>query len=159
MYFHAVGAALASLHDEIPVKVGIDPASTEWHILYHYHAAVSDKGFDVDFSEWDATVPAVFLEKCVVIYNAIYRACDVKHKDEDDVIRTTLFSHLVKPLLVYFDYVVQAPGGQVSGQPFTSLDNCLINMMYNAYIYIKLAREHCPKEATFGSWLKSACIS
>jgi len=159
MYLHTVGAALSHLHSILPIKIGIDPASTEWHTLYHYHTEVSDRGFDVDFSQWDSTVPSVFMKKCAPIYNRIYQLNDPNWKPEDDHIRTHLLSCVDKPLITYYDYVVQCPGGQVSGQPFTSLDNCIINMLYNAYVFIKLARVHCPRKATYKAWLENVRMS
>jgi DNA replication protein DnaC len=153
MYFHTASAALTTLHQFIPIKIGIDPLSTDWDALYYYHAKMSDHGFDGDFSAWDATVPKAFMERLPVIYNAIYQLNDPHWKPEDDIIRQHLHSVLHGPLITVYDRVVQCPGGQVTGQPMTALDNCLALFTLAIYNWIILARKNAPELANFKSYL------
>jgi len=155
MYFHGAMAAMASIHDQIPPQVGIDPCSVDWHQMCRRLTAVSDHGFDVDFSGWDATVPRVFMEALPQVYNTIYQYCDPNYKPEDDRVRTHLHSVLHGPLVMYYDTIVQCPGGQVSGQPATSMDNCIVNMLYHYYIWRRLAKEHAPDKVGYTAFIKN----
>jgi ribA/ribD-fused uncharacterized protein len=155
MYFHAGAAAIAECRDILPPKVGIDPRTLEWHQLYCHLTGLSPYGFDADFARWDATVPRAIMERLPIIYNRMYKVNDPNWTQEDDNIRSTLHSAIHGPLLSYHNYVVQAPGGQVSGQPCTAIDNCLINMIYMAYIWIRLAKRSDPKKAHYKAFTEN----
>nr|WPR17634.1 MAG: RNA-dependent RNA polymerase [Pot worm picorna-like virus] len=159
MYFHAAAAAIAECRHVLPPQVGIDPRSTEWHRLYYQLAKVSDSGFDADYSGWDATVPRYAMECLPRIYNRIYQRCDRNWKEEDDKIRENLHSVLHGPLITYYDTIVQCPGGQVSGQPNTAMDNCLVNMIYFYYIWCKLAMKHAPKKTSYEDFLQNVGVA
>jgi len=154
MYFHGAGAAITSIFHKTPIKIGINPASLDWHSLYYYHAEVSDVGFDGDFANWDATIPKLFMEMVPLIYNKIYKIVDTKWTKEDDVIRTWLHKCLQGPLITYDNYVVKVPGGNPSGQPETALDNCLVNMMLTYYCYYKIMAVHKPEFRSFEKFME-----
>jgi hypothetical protein len=156
MYFHTAAASITSIFAQLPCKIGIDSKSLDWESLYYWHARVSTVGFDMDFKDWDATVPLVFMQQLPVIYNRIYQVNDADWKLEDDIIRNNIHSVVHGPLLLIDDVVVQAPGGQVSGQPLTALDNCFVNCLYSYYIWCKLAPR---KLANFSSYIEKVAIS
>jgi len=148
-YFHTVSAAFTTLFNELPVKIGINPLSTDWHTLYLWHAEVGTVGFDCDFAKWDATVPIELMERLPRIYNRIYQVCDKRWKPEDDVVRTNLHAVMHGAFVLYHDVILKMPGGQMTGQPQTALDNSLINWVYALYVWMKLARRHAPALASF----------
>nr|WPV63517.1 MAG: RNA-dependent RNA polymerase [Wufeng shrew picorna-like virus 8] len=154
MYFHAAAAAIAEVRGLCPPQVGIDPRTSEWDSLFRRLTQVSPYGFDADFASWDATVPRVVMEQLPIVYNRIYKYNDPKWCPEDDQIRTTLHSHLHGPLMTYYGRVVQAPGGQVSGQPCTAIDNCIINMIYMFYVWMRLASVHDKQKANYPLFCK-----
>lgn len=154
MYFHAAAAAIAECRATCPPQVGIDPRTTEWDHLMRRLLAVSPFGFDADFAAWDSTVPRAVMEQLPTIYNRIYQVNDPCHKPEDDVVRKALHSCLHGPLMTYYGKVVQAPGGQVSGQPCTAIDNCLVNMIYMFYIWMRIAKQKDPKKANYQDFTK-----
>ena len=156
MYFHTAAACFTASHVDIPTKIGIDSKSLDWHMLYYYHTEVSVAGFDMDFADWDATVPKKFMQALPIIYNRIYQRTDPDWQPIHDVIRYNLHSVVHGPLLIIDDTVVQAPGGQVSGQPLTALDNSLVNCLYSYYIFRKLAP---PEMQNFSSYLQNVRIS
>ena len=139
MYFHASVAGLASCFNTVPVKIGIDPRSTDWDILYHYHSSLSHYGWDCDFSAFDAKIPKAFMRALPLIYNRIYQLTDPFWKPADDVVRANLHSAVHGPLFMYFDTIVRAPGGQVSGQPLTAVDNSLVVILYYYYAWMNMA--------------------
>lgn len=141
MYFHTAICALIETRKTHPIKVGIEANGNEWDDLFRYLSDNSTVGFDVDFKDWDSTIPRKVMEKLVRIYNKIYGACCQKPEDldKDNRIREALHSVLHGPLLTYMQKVVQAPGGQVSGQPATTIDNCLVACILAFYIWMVLA--------------------
>lgn len=143
-YFHTAVCALTQTRSKHPIKVGIEANGQEWNDLYSWLAKNSTVGFDADFKDWDATIPRAVMERLHKIYNAIYSACplDPNSLEEDNKIRKHLHSVLWGPLLTLGQYVVQAPGGQVSGQPATTIDNCFVGLIIMAYAWMKLAPEH-----------------
>ncbi len=157
-YFHAAAAGITSLHGETPIKIGIDAKSLDFHDLYIWHARVSDHGFDGDFANWDGTIPRVFMEECTNIYNIIYQQCDKKWKPEDDIIRNNLHACVEGPLLSCYNYVVQAPGGNPSGQPQTSMDNCLCNFMLGYYAFAKICERH-GRNGSFSAFIQFVVAS
>lgn len=137
-YFHTASAALTSLHNETPVKIGINPGSLEWDLMYNLHAKISDVGFDVDYAGWDYRVTKHVLKHIPRIYNRIYQLCDPEWTPEHDTIRTFLHANMLEPLIIIDKYVVKCPGGQPTGQPQTALDNSLANFALFLYCWKKM---------------------
>lgn len=143
----AFGAAAALITENfhcLPIKVGINPASQQWNELAEYLLRCGDYGFDADYKNFDSSIPKVFMQQLPRIWNALYKAYDPDWCPEDDLVRNSIHRALEGPYLLYGDFIVRAPGGHVSGQPATSIDNCFVNCMYYLYIWIKLARKHAP---------------
>lgn len=149
MYMHTAVAALAEARRILPIKVGIDAHSAEWGELYYYLTKKSQIGFDMDYFQWDARVPIFAMQSLPKIYNRIYQVCDPNWKVEDDTVRDSLHSVMHGPLFTFHDSIVKAPGGQVTGQPATAIDNCLINMIYMSYFWKLLAKQHAPSMQSF----------
>jgi len=154
MYRHSVSAVLTTIFREIPIKIGIDPLSSDWQGLYDWHVEVGEAGFDCDFKAWDATVPMELMQRLPRIYNRIHQVCDKDWKPEDDLVRYHLHECMHGAFVLYKDVILQMPGGQMTGQPQTALDNSLINWIYAGYTFIKLARVHAPKLASFYHFMK-----
>lgn len=158
-YFHTASAAITALHRVTPIKIGINPQSLDWHALYHYHARVSDVGFDVDYAGWDYHVTKHVLSRIPRIYNAIYKACDPDWKLEHDTIRINLHAVMLEPLVLINDLVVKCPGGQPTGQPQTALDNSLANFAHFLYAWKILVKGHPELTPDLGCFLDTCAIS
>lgn len=157
-YFHTAVCALTQTRHKHPIKVGIEANGNEWNDLYNWLAQNSTVGFDADFKDWDATIPCEIMKRLHIIYNAIYSACprNPDTLEKENHIRKHLHSVLWGPLLTLGQYVVQAPGGQVSGQPATTIDNCFVGLIVLAYAWMKLAPE---RLANFDSFLINVRIA
>ncbi|APG78408.1 hypothetical protein 1 [Hubei picorna-like virus 77] len=153
-YFHAVFCAIQDCRHALPYKVGINTTSMEWGGLYNYLAEMSDVGFDLDYKSFDSTIPLSVTKQPPRIYNKIYQALDPNWKPEDDIIRTNLHSVLHGPLLTFYDHIVQAPGGQVSGQPGTTIDNTTYHLLYLLYSYKMIVRRAKQLDPQGASWLE-----
>lgn len=153
-YFLAAHQRVQELFNELPIKIGIDPHSLDWHNLAEYFLSVGELGFDADAAAWDASIDEKFLKACTTCINKIYQLTDPTWKESDDVIRTYLHSCVEKPFVLFHNKVVQLPRGQVSGQPGTAFDNSLVNWMLCYMIYkrvmIKRGLDHL---ATFNSFM------
>lgn len=141
MYFHTATAALADIHEQHPIKIGIDPTGMGFNDLFNWHAKVAMLGFDLDAKAWDSSVPVCVMERLYKIYNKIYEMNDPHCTDEDQQVRQTLHSHLIRPLILYRDFVVQLPGGNISGQTLTGFDNSFVNHIYHYYVWRKLCKQ------------------
>lgn len=140
MYFHAAIAAIAATHEKHPIKIGINPQALGFHKLYLWLASRSEIGFDLDTKNWDSSVPRCVIERLYKVYNRIYEVNDPTCSEEEQQIRKTLHQHLVCPLVLLYDFVVQLPGGNISGQTFTAVDNSIVNHIYHYYAWRQIMR-------------------
>lgn len=158
-YFHTAICGLIDTRSETPIKLGIEANGQEWDKLYQWLASNSTVGFDLDFKDWDAMIAAVVMRVLPIIYNKIYSKnsdLDPNDLETQNRIRIWLYSALDGPLLTLGQYVVQAPGGQVSGQPNTTPDNCFIHLIFLLYAWMKLAPPHLRTFAAFLEYVVAA---
>lgn len=162
MYLHTSAASIMEIAPISPMKVGIAPNTVEWHDLYKWLTKYSQYGFDGDYRHWDASVTAEEIEATAEFHNTIYRECDPNWKEEDDVVRTTLYQILAKPLITRGGLVVQATGGVISGQPMTSTDNSSINVLkiwrgWREYVKTNSLAAHLLSFQSFLNEVSTAC--
>ncbi|APG76865.1 hypothetical protein 1 [Beihai sipunculid worm virus 5] len=148
-YLHAAVAALSACRHDLPIKVGINGSNIEWDQLWKYLAKTGTMGFDGDMKNYDAHIPLCFFERLHRVYNRIYQENDPNWDKDDDIIREGILLHLCRPLLIVGEKVLMCPGGNVSGQPATAIDNCIFNIVYYFYTWMRLAQEHDPGKASF----------
>lgn len=142
MYFHAAAAAIAATHEKHPIKIGINPQALGFHRLYQWLSNKSEYGFDLDTKNWDSTVPVCVMEQLYRVWNRIYEINDPNCTEEHQQIRKALHAHLVKPLVLLYDFVVQLPGGNISGQTMTAIDNSIVNHIYHYYAWRQIMARH-----------------
>lgn len=122
-YLATLGRAIMDLHNEIPVKVGINQY-TEWDTLFKTLLSVSDRGFDVDYKSWDTTVPSFCITMCGALYARLAKFFWFDPRDCDTI--EGIYRQIADPLLC-FGGAIYSPGrGLPSGQPFTAIDNSII---------------------------------
>ena len=159
-WFMSIHQRIQEIFHEMPIKIGINPQSTDWDELAKYHLRVGCLGFDADAKAWDASVPVEFLQECVRIINKVYQALDPNWTVEDDIVRNSLHACVEKPYVLYNRKVIQLPGGQVSGQPGTAFDNSLINWILVFLIYQRIMIEAGqPQHAGFATFMKEVALS
>lgn len=151
-YCHTFSAAVTTLFESLPIKIGIDPHSVDWTNLRAWHTRVGDVGFAADFKGWDTRMHPEVLKCCVKIANIAYQRCDPKWEVEHDVIRNSLYSCMDGAFVLYQKFVFKMPGGQMTGQPQTALDNSLVNWIYAYYVWLILT-EHKPKFRGFSNFM------
>jgi ribA/ribD-fused uncharacterized protein len=146
-YFGAASAIIAEAHKNLPIKVGIDASSREFQYLHDSLRRTGTVGFASDYKNWDGTMPRVVVEMLPRIWNKIYQECSINNTKEDDDMRVAIHKQMQHPLVLYKHWLVQCPGGIMSGQPATAIDNCFLNMCYYEYIWMRLARKYSPANA------------
>jgi Cdc6-like AAA superfamily ATPase len=159
MYFHTFSAAVTTLFNELPIKIGINPTSIDWEQLLRWHQAKGSEGFDCDFKGWDNRLDRRLLMCCADIANVVYRRCDPEWKPEHDVIRSSIYLALNQAHVLYRNLIIQVPGGQMTGQPQTAFDNSMVNWIYAYYVWIKLSRKHAPRLQSFASFNENVACS
>jgi Zn/Cd-binding protein ZinT len=158
-YFLAAVLRIQELYQTIPIKVGID-AIPDWHQLTMWHLEVGDVGFDADAANWDATVPLIFMEEVVEVFNAIYRAHDRTGDVEKECeMRSSLHSNVEGVLVYAYNRILKLKQGQVSGQPNTTIENSLINWCLVYCCYRRLAKLNAPSKASFSKFMELTRLS
>lgn len=153
------GSALGAIHKNrhiLPSKIGINPTSLEWHDMITQLYEVSDIGFDADYKHFDARLLAKLMARLPIVYNRIYQLNDPNWREEDDWIRTNLNNAVVKPNLVIplngHTYIVEATGGNPSGQPKTADDNCIINLAHLYAFWLTVFKDD-PEKCNINAFL------
>jgi len=154
-YCHAFSAVMTGLHPFLPIKIGIDPTGNDWELLHAWHARIGERGFAADFKAWDARLHRQVLLACADIMNNVYRDCDPHFEEVDNTIRTSLYKCMDGAFVLYRGLILQVPGGQMTGQPQTALDNSLANWIYTYMAWLMIEGER----STFSDFLKSVACS
>jgi hypothetical protein len=132
-YFLAFNAALMDTRIDNEIALGVNPFSLDWHRLALH---LMKKGPHVcagDFSNFDGSLLSVFLWAVLDIINDWYDGTE-----EETQIRTVLFYDIVNSLHIRGDQVYQWTHSQPSGNPLTTVINCLMNSLIFRYIYIDI---------------------
>jgi len=120
-------------------NVGINPYSSDWHMLARYLREVGDCMFAGDFSNFDGSLHPQILWAILDIVNDWYRAGasddTLEEVEEDCRIRSVLFSCIVNAVHVVVmehkgvkvAYVYCCTHAQPSGNAFTTVLNTLYN--------------------------------
>jgi hypothetical protein len=144
-YYHTLMATFVELFNEFPWKVGMNPLTSDFDTMYRQLRSKGYKAFDGDYKDWDATVVREFMVALYEIYaDLIEEFIDMSTVREDTLeehmnIVRVLSHYVTHPFVSIDEFVVTFPGGQMSGQPHTAIDNSIINFMYFYYAWLHLA--------------------
>jgi len=120
-----------------PVKVGIDVTGLDWHYLINTWKSYNDEGFDIDYKNWDGGLEGSTFHMMAEVANNWYREKDPEVRR----IRQILASMECHSWVVVGNKLVKKHQGLPSGAAITTEGNCIINLIYNIYVYYCL-REH-----------------
>jgi hypothetical protein len=107
-----------------PIKVGINPHSTEWTMMYNELKRYGKSIISGDYSNYDGTIPKGVGEVVLEFINRWY-GDDLKYQNA----RKLMFEHIYTAQFVYEDKVFNIKDGNPSGNPLTSIYNSLCNMV------------------------------
>lgn len=141
-YLAALGVAISQLHNEIPIKVGINQY-TEWDILYKRLLQTGDYGMDADFKSWDTTVPTFCIRLCGILYAKL--SFKLGFTISECSIIEGIYNHICDPLLSFHGKLHLCNKGMPSGQPFTAIDNSVINWAITLVAWKRSCNRNIPR--------------
>ncbi|APG76897.1 hypothetical protein 1 [Beihai picorna-like virus 90] len=118
------------------IALGTNVYSLDWTRIARQ---ITDKGGPViagDFSNFDGSLNAQILFKICDVINEWYN-----DGEENANIRVTLFHYLVNACVLFRNQIVVLNHSQPSGNPLTTLINCMYNMFIFRYVYLQLKKE------------------
>lgn len=131
-YFLAFNAAMMQNRIRNEIALGVNPFGLDWHELALHLTSKGDNICAGDFSNFDGSLPSVMLWAVCDIINEWYG-----DSDENQRIRTVLFGDIVNGIHINGDNIYQWTHSQPSGNPLTTVINCLINSLIFRYVFVK----------------------
>lgn len=127
-YFLAFNAAMMHNRIDNDFGPGINPFSNDWHRLALHLKKKGPLVWAGDYSGFDASL----------LSELVYAACDIINDWYDDgeenrKVREVLFAGMINALHLNGDNLVMFTHSQPSGNPLTTMINCIINVLIMAY--------------------------
>nr|QKN88972.1 MAG: hypothetical protein 1 [Picornavirales sp.] len=151
-YIHTAHCAIMDCHHLLPIKVGINPLSLEWHDLFMSLASVNTQAIDLDYKGWDFSTPPYIISLLPRFYDILYRKLDPNYEPEHNKVRESLYSQIMNFHLLIGRTLYQSTGGIPSGYPGTAYDNSLINWLISYWAFRQIAKRSNPKLANFSAF-------
>ncbi|APG76873.1 hypothetical protein 1 [Beihai picorna-like virus 120] len=144
-WLHAIDAGIALVREEIPVKIGINPSSTEWNSLFEYLTEYGDVGFMADYSRFDRRVdPSMFQYMAEIYLQIMMEFPKIDTPEHDREYRRNVVNGLMRclqsPLVMVGNKIVRLPRGNPSGQPGTAVHNSIFNWAYTVYAWTRICQ-------------------
>lgn len=158
-YFHTAHCAVMDCWHKLPIKVGLNPLSLDWHTLFTSLSKVSMQALDLDYKGWDFSGNPYFTELMCLFWKTLFQNLDPTYTPEDDVVRDNLYSLICNFYFLTGNQMFQSTGGIPSGYPGTTPDNSLINFFMIAYSYIQIMKRKNPRTANFSSFLEDVAVA
>nr|QYV43044.1 MAG: polyprotein [Picornavirales sp.] len=137
-YFGSFIEEIHRLKFELGVCVGIDPHSEDWGQLARCLLKHNTEMFEIDYSNWDRSIPMEFL-------SVFFDLADRFYQDEHANVRRYVRAAILNPTyqMKYFRYRILA--GNPSGCPVTTELNSIANLALTLYVICQFG--HSPGEA------------
>jgi hypothetical protein len=117
-------------------SVGINPTSLEWTELANYMKSRGSDFYDADFGAYDGRLRPEFMEAAgKIVCDTI---CEVTGSYEDRLAMTTLWDEYIRTYQISGRDVHLVKHGNPSGNPMTTVINCIVNLLYHWWCYIKI---------------------
>nr|APG78048.1 hypothetical protein 1 [Wenzhou shrimp virus 6] len=118
------------------IALGTNVYSLDWTRIARHVKRTGGPIIAGDFSNFDGSLNSQIL----------FRICDVINRwyndgEENAHIRTTLFHYLVNACIIFRHQTLVLNHSQPSGNPLTTLINCMYNMFIFRYVYSVLKKE------------------
>ncbi|ADR72923.1 non-structural polyprotein [Mud crab virus] len=117
------------------IGLGVNVYSYDWSRIVNKLHHVGSKVIAGDFSNFDGSLNSQLLARVAEIVTDWY-----DDDEENGLLRHTLTEYLFNACLLIDNTVVQLNHSQPSGNPLTTLINCMYNMLIFRYVYL-LAHE------------------
>lgn len=114
--------------------VGINPESTDWHLLHSEWADFASEGFDMDFRNFDGK--AVFAE----FVTPIARMITDWYDDGFYEAREKMLYDVINAVSRCGDFIIERHQGNSSGWPMTTELNCIVCYFLYAYAFVCISQ-------------------
>lgn len=151
-FFHTSHCAIMDNWQDLPIKVGINPTSLDWHTLFTSLSKVSMRAVDLDYKGWDFSAHPFFVDLIAQFYDILYKNLDPDYTPLDKEIRDGLYGQIKNFHLLIGRTLYKATGGIPSGYPGTTIDNSLVNFLITYWAFRQIARRRNPKLLNFYSF-------
>lgn len=160
-YFLSSMLRVMGMYSQIPCKVGISSKFHDWHTMATQLAKVSSFGFASDVSNFDSSVPKVFLEESVKVFNTIYERCSAPGENiaEGNTVRNVLHRAIEGPYVLSRKSLFKLMQAQVSGNPATAVENSFIMWALYYLVWKRLALEHDASMASYRSFRNKVALA
>nr|QZZ63375.1 hypothetical protein [Leuven Picorna-like virus 12] len=152
MYFHVAHARMMDLFAELPIKVGINPLSLDWHQLFMKLSAKSCHVVASDYKGWDFSHNPFFVDLLDLFYDILYKELDPKYSEDDKRVRSVLYRKIKKFFCVVGNSLWRTKRGIPSGYPGTTPDNSIINYILGVTAWKILMKKSFPALANHLSY-------
>nr|QKN88947.1 MAG: hypothetical protein 1 [Picornavirales sp.] len=149
---HTLHCAIMDNWQELPIKVGINPTSLDWHTLFTSLSKTSMRAVDLDYKGWDFSAHPFFIDLLAEFYDTLYKNLDPNYTPLDKEIRDGLYSQIKNFFLLIGRTLYRSEGGIPSGYPGTTIDNSLVNFLITYWAFRQIARRRNPKLLNFFSF-------
>jgi hypothetical protein len=92
---------------------------------------------DADFGNFDTNLRADFMEVAGQI--VIDTICSIRQSEDDRLVMDVLWSEIIETFHLSYDMVHLTHHGNPSGNPLTTVVNCIVNLLYHWYAYIRIS--------------------
>jgi hypothetical protein len=120
----------------LPHAVGINPVSGEWTTLANNLLSKGNNMCDADFSSYDTRLRADFMETVGEIIIEVITT--VTGLEENELILDVLWREIIETFHLSYDMIHLVKHGNPSGNPYTTVVNCMVNFMYHWFAYMKI---------------------
>jgi hypothetical protein len=138
-YFGAIRAHIITDRHRLTPKVGVNPMSPEWTLMYHelVKNGMENKNFlDRDVSAFDGWRHPAYTQYYTQKINEWYRQHDPNWCVEDDNVRTVLAYDAQYRYVMNRQFLYRASRGLISGKDMTDIDNSIQSEFYSLVFWI-----------------------
>nr|QJI53514.1 MAG: hypothetical protein 1 [Picornavirales sp.] len=151
-FMHTSHCAIMDNWQDLPIKVGINPTSLDWHTLFTSLSKTSMRAVDLDYKGWDFSAHPFFIDLIAEFYDTLYKNLDPTYTPLDKEIRDGLYSQIKNFFLLIGRTLYRSEGGIPSGYPGTTIDNSLVNFLISYWAFRQIARRRNSKLLNFYSF-------
>lgn len=137
-YFGKFKEAWQKHRFELFHAVGISPVSPDWTVLMTNLKAKGQDFNDADFSAYDGNLRADFMR---IAGEIVSRTIANVYSNVNSCILETIWEEFVETFHVGYSTVQICKHGNPSGNPMTTVVNCIVNLLYHWYAYRRITEK------------------
>jgi hypothetical protein len=134
-FFGKFKTAWTKHSDKLFHSVGVNPHSTTWTEIYNKLRTKGAEGYDADFGRYDGRLKANFMEAAgSIVINTICNSTS----NNNELAMHVMWDEIIHTLQVSNRSVFMTHHGNPSGNPMTTIVNCIVNLLYHWFAYRRI---------------------